>query len=100
MARTESSELYPICIIQDRYRGSYSGGLWLAVANGSAPQGSLTRWQLVIFTGESTGGPSGSDPDAMKFWSDSPDWIASANSPNEAVAKLIAQKPSPPLRHY
>jgi hypothetical protein len=82
-------KLYPVAIIQDRYRGIYSGGEWLAVANSDEPfQGSCRAAWL---TKE---GPGGSDTDAASFWQKPPAWIAADATPDLALAKLARTRKS------
>jgi hypothetical protein len=80
---------FPICIIEDRYWGTYSGGEWLAIGNASAAHDGITRLQSVT-----SAGPSGDDDVAMQFWTNPPDWIAAADTPDKALKKLHAQRPN------
>ena len=75
--------LYPVMVVQDRYQGVYSGGRWLAVANADERQGLLSRGGWIL-----ENGPSGNDMDAAGFWSDAYRWIASGETPDEAIGKL------------
>ncbi len=82
----DSYRRYPIAIIQDRYGGTYSGGLWLAVASCTdMDNGSY----LIVRMIEDV--PHGSDTETMIFWQSPPDWIAVGNTPNEALAALKAR---------
>lgn len=78
---------YPVVIIQDRYSGVYSGGLWLAVAEADALTGHGQMRALYVLTD----GPSGGDTDAMMFWREPPEWIAAGTTPEEAVRGLKAR---------
>ena len=83
-----SPEYYPIVIVEDRYRGSYSGGQWLAIreADVAMERDGPTRAPFVV-----DDGPSGSDPEARTFWDNPPDWIAVGATPDEAVLGLIVK---------
>lgn len=84
----DMTDTYPVAIIEDRYRGSYSGGAWLAIAGADRAfndMGCRATWCL-------TCGPSGGDPDAMLFWDSPPDWIAVGSTPDEALAKLRSKR--------
>lgn len=75
---------YPIAIIEDRYRGAYAGGKWLAIALSDVEcNDHATRVSAML-----AHGPSGSDPDAMEFWNDQPLWIAVGETPDKALAAL------------
>lgn len=77
---------YPIVVLQDRYGGAYSGGAWLAIANGSDLVGeAMTRAQFCLI---GDGGPSDSDVEAATFWRNPPDWIAVGQTPDEAINAL------------
>lgn len=88
--------LHPIVVIEDRYTGVYSEGAWIAVANALRPASDVdtfdpgvnyrnpTRADFVL-----NDGPSLEDPQAMKFWSMAPDWIAVGDSPDAAVRNLL-----------
>jgi hypothetical protein len=79
-------ETYPIAIVQDRYTGVYSGGLWLAIACATdIVDGGQTR---VDFCFTSDDGPYGSDMEAGSFWVAPPSWIAVGSTPEEALANL------------
>lgn len=74
---------FPVVIVQDRYGGVYSGGKWLAIAEATRMENGAYRVVRCL-----EDGPYGEDTDAMVFWSDPPSWVASGNTPEEAVAKL------------
>lgn len=78
----------PIAVVEDRYGGIYSGGRWLAIAAADTFENGLVR---VAFCVEEGSGPSGDDGDAMDFWKDAPDWIASGDTPDAAIEKLRQQ---------
>ncbi|WP_202900645.1 hypothetical protein [Sphingomonas phyllosphaerae] len=84
MSSTVPPELYPIIVVQDRYQGVYSGGAWLAIAQADRSLNGTTRVAWVMVDG-----PGGGDVWASDFWSDAPSWIASANSADDAIARLI-----------
>lgn len=69
-------ELYPVVVVEDRYSGTYSGGQWLAVAEGDINMPSV--WI----------GPHGDDCTSAAFWDNAPKWIATGDTPNEALAAL------------
>lgn len=75
-----------MALVQDRYRGIYSGGEWLAIAEADASleEGSRVDWVLKC-------GPNGDDVEARKFWAASPHWIASAQIPDAALVALFAK---------
>jgi hypothetical protein len=75
-------ELWPTTIIEDRYGGGYSNGNWIAIA-----EADLDRLALVWK------GALGEDIPAAKFWDtySNERWIAVGNSPDEALANLIAK---------
>jgi len=75
---------YPIAIIQDRYTGAYSRGLWLAIASADTPFGGyVSRSGYCLDEG-----PHGDDCEAMDFWIAPPPWIAVGNTPDEALRAL------------
>lgn len=78
--------IYPIAIVEDRYSGVYSRGKWLAVNGADTLDNGCYR---IIRTLEQ--GPHGDDTDAMIFWAEPPDWIASGNTPDQALANLMAK---------
>jgi hypothetical protein len=75
---------YPIAIIQDRYSGVYSEGIWLAVAQADLLHEGRSRADFVL-----SDGPHGDDADAAEFWATPPDWIAVGNTPQEALDRLL-----------
>ena len=79
---------YPVAIIQDRYSGAYSGGLWLAVAGADALTGHGQMRALYVLTD----GPHGDDCDAMMFWQEPPEWIAVGATPDDALQALRAKE--------
>ena len=87
-------DCYPIFVIQDRYGGIFSGGKWVAIANGTGHDGGESRVQHYL------GIAHGDNVDAMTFWAEPPDWVASADTPNEAVNRLLAKKPSQPANGW
>ena len=92
------SKLYPIAVVQDRYRGTYSGGAWLAIANASdLVDGTVTRAQFCLVADD---GPSDSDVEAARFWRNPPDWIAVGQTPEEAIEALQKDSPEPRVRAW
>lgn len=84
-------ELYPVVILQDRYSGAYSGGAWLAIAEASEIYEGMTRAAYCL--SDDVPGPSADDSGTLEFWSDAPpDWIAPGNTPDEALAALLAKR--------
>ena len=91
-------ETYPVAIIQDRYRGTYAGAEWIAIANADEADCELdvagllhkvcgvSRVQYCLMDG-----PHASDPDAVRFWANPPDWIAVGTTPDEALQALRAR---------
>lgn len=75
---------YPIAIIEDRYRGAYAGGKWLAIAMADV----VFEYHATRVSAMLAAGPSGSDPVAMEFWNDQPLWIAAGETPDKALAAL------------
>jgi len=88
MANAQASEacLYPIVLVQDRYSGAYSGGAWLALAEGDRSYEEASRIGWIM-----SHGPSGNDLEAAAFWQAHPAWIATGKTPDEAIARLRAQ---------
>jgi hypothetical protein len=87
---------FPVALIQDRYRGVYSGGAWLAVAEVSELVDSTnTRLQFCLTDDL---GPSGPDPDAAAFWVEPPSWIASGESTTAALEALRSRDEAPPAK--
>ncbi len=84
--RQETVEAFPIMLMQDRYRGVYSGGGWLAVAEASNMfDEANTRAQFCLISED---GPFGSDLEAGLFWNDPPPWIAVGHTPDAALQAL------------
>jgi hypothetical protein len=82
----QRSDYYPLVLVEDRYAGTYSGGLWLAVARASElVENTNTRAQFCL-TGDD--GPSGGDIEAASFWRDPPHWISTGATPDEALKTL------------
>ena len=79
-------------IIQDRYSGAYSGGLWLAVAGADALTGHGQMRALYVLID----GPRGDDCDAMMFWQQPPEWIAVGVMPDDALRALRAKEKAKP----
>ncbi|ARQ01444.1 hypothetical protein [Pseudorhodoplanes sinuspersici] len=81
--KTLSPPTFPIVVIEDRYGGAYSRGIWFAVARAD-----------VIIEGQSRGawcldhGPNGGDIEANIFWHEPPMWVASGASPDAALLAL------------
>ena len=74
---------HPVAVFADRYGGVYSGGPWLAVSSASEPCHGEMRASWVLGHG-----PFGEDIEARNFWADPPDWIASGDTPEEAISRL------------
>lgn len=74
---------FPIVILEDRYNGAYSGGVWLAIARAGAMDNGSYRIVRCL-----EDGPHGGDTEAMLFWAVPPDWIAAGNTPDHALANL------------
>lgn len=74
---------FPIALIEDRYGGVYSGGRWLAIAGADQPENGAYR---IVRRLED--GTHGDDTDAAVFWIDPPSWIASRDTPDEAIRNL------------
>lgn len=88
---TAHRQTYPIMLVQDRYRGTYSGGDWIAIAEADKPCGlvqdaATSRCGYLV----SHSGAIGDDVSAMAFWADPPDWIAVGATPEDAIANLRA----------
>lgn len=81
--------LFPVAIVTDRYHGTYSGGLWWAVALADAPfdEIELEPTRLAHCLDD---GPNGTDHEALAFWAKRPRWIAVGNTPTEAMEALLA----------
>jgi hypothetical protein len=74
---------YPVAAFADRYGGVYSGGRWFALSAADEPFQGEVRASWVL-----SNGPSGEDIEAAIFWADPPAWIASGDTPQEAVSAL------------
>lgn len=79
-------DFYPVAVVQDRYRGTYSGGEWLGVAAADATHEHLRRVSRVL-----AHGPHGCDMEAGDFWADPPRWIAAGATPELAIDALLAR---------
>ena len=79
-------DLHPIMVLQDRYGGCYSGGRWLAIREADRLENGAYRVVRCL-----EGGPSDEDIEAREFWTNPPSWIAAGQTPDEAVAALIAR---------
>jgi hypothetical protein len=85
---------FPVALIQDRYRGTYSGGAWLAIAEASELiDATNTRVQFCLTDDR---GPFGADPDAAAFWADRPSWVASGETPMAALEALNSKNEAQP----
>lgn len=80
--------MWPIAIVEDRYGGTYSLGRWLGIACASKPCGEGSTVSRLDYV--QSDGPYGGDCEAMMFWSNPPEWIVAADTPNECLAKLRA----------
>lgn len=80
----ERLDLYPVVVLQDRYGGVYSGGDWIAIAEGDLGR----RFTEVL------DGAHGEDCDAMEFWESPPEFVAVGDTPDAAVANLHAKIPA------
>ncbi|HEX8484434.1 hypothetical protein [Sphingomonas sp.] len=78
--------LYPIMVVEDRYQGVYSGGCWWAVACADELLENKMRGQWLM-----ENGPGSDDVTCGVFWSRPPPWIAAGQSPDDAVASLVAK---------
>jgi hypothetical protein len=78
---------HPVAIIEDRYGGIHCGGAWIAVANADRLHEGRMRADFVLST--ECGGPHASDPEAMAFWREPPDWLAVGATPQEALDNLV-----------
>lgn len=77
-------------LIEDRYQGVYSNGLWLGVMDADRKHTILSRAAFVV-----SAGPSGGDQEAAEFWGNPPDWIVAGQTPKHVI-DLITQRR---LRH-
>ena len=77
---------HPVCIVADRYGGTYSGGAWVAIA--STGGDSRRAMELVTLDDREKPSPWASDIPARTFWNDPPLWIASGETPEAALAAL------------
>ncbi len=71
-------DMYPIVVLEDRYSGAYSGGLWIAVAEGDKRRRMDEVWA----------GAHGDDITAAEWAQNMPEWVAVGGSPNDAVRNL------------
>lgn len=67
---------YPFILTQDRYGGTYSGGIWLA--------------SFGVFMDEYERGPQGDDGDAVSYWA-SPGLICAGKTPAHAICLAALQ---------
>lgn len=74
---------HPLAVFADRYGGIYSRGRWLAVSSADEPCHGEMRASWVLGHG-----PFGEDNEARDFWADPPTWIASGNTPEDAISRL------------
>lgn len=81
-------EHFPICVLEDRYGGVYSGGPWLAISRADHLENGAYRIVRCL-----EHGPHGDDSDAADFWADPPSWVAAGATPEEAIRKLQAATP-------
>lgn len=87
---------YQIVVMQDRYNGAYSGGIWLAISGASELVDATTaRAQFGLVADD---GPSGSDFEACGFWGDPPEWIAAGATTDEAMRSLESVTREHPVR--
>ena len=78
--------------------GTYSGGSWLTIANGSELIGeAMTRPQFCLIGDD---GPSDRDIEAATFWRNPPDWIAVGPTPDEAINRLRMGAPESRIRAW
>ncbi|MCA7953857.1 hypothetical protein LGM43_26670 [Burkholderia seminalis] len=83
------TEMSPVALVEDRYRGSYSGGNWIAIAVHFEKY--LPGFDRLHFVLHHDDGPFSDDPDARNFWGNiAPglNWIAVGASPDQAIANL------------
>jgi hypothetical protein len=80
-------QTYPVILIQDRYNGVYSGGAWLAIGAADENVDGVARVAWIM----DGNGPAASDLDAALFWGEPASWIAVGDTPDEALANLIAK---------
>jgi hypothetical protein len=83
---TTETHIHPVAILEDRYGGVYSDGKWLAVSGADTLDNGCYRIVRML-----EHGPHGDDGDAMVFWADPPNWIASGDTPDQALANLMAK---------
>lgn len=86
MSSAVPPDLYPIIVVQDRYQGGYSGGAWSAIAQADRPLAGTTRIAWLMDEG-----PGGGDVSASDFWRDPPSWIATGDTADRAIARLMLQ---------
>lgn len=69
------AETWPIAIIEDRYAGTYSDGLWIAFSD------AYNNWDKINL------GPHNDDVTACSF-NYNQSWLAVGSNPQEALDKL------------
>ena len=75
-------------LIQDRYRGGYSGGLWIAIDDAKRMENG--RYRIIEVLEEA----QGDDGDAIAYWQalddapTHPEWLAVGNTPDAALEAL------------
>ncbi len=77
---------HPIAIVEDRYTGTYSGDIWIAVAEADLIHHEKSRVDFIV--SDQASGPHGDDLEAMRFWQDPPDWISVGDTPQQALDHL------------
>ena len=91
--------MIPICVFEDRYSGTYSGGAWIAVA---MPDKSVGRHYRSVLTAPTHfhyafDGTHNTDLEAAKFGRliEVIPWIAVGSTPDEAVRNLKSKAGAP-----
>jgi hypothetical protein len=82
------AKLYPLIVLWDRCSGTYSGGDWVAVANADEAYGLFSNRVTWLIEGN---GAFGGDIEAAEFWSQPPEWVASGETPEVAIANLASK---------
>lgn len=80
---------FPVVIVEDRYGGMYCNGRFIAIAQGDLDEAGVTRVAFVM-----TKGPSDVPAEAMAFWDQPPRWIATGDTPDEAMTNLMVKAPA------
>lgn len=78
----------PIAIFEDRYRGAYSGGKWVAIAGFCSDGPARELLALLAADDQDSPSPWAQDVPTMRFWQEPPAFVAVGDTPDEALKAL------------